>query len=78
MHVHLLKNAYLALLNLNAVQTGQCMHDLRKGHSDTVTALRWFPDGSKFISGSMDKNIMVWVGFYYCDSTNACPPNVLM
>ena len=52
---------YLLIAPHAAMKTGVCMHDLRKGHTDTVTALRWLPDGSRFISGSMDKNIMVWV-----------------
>lgn len=30
-------------------------------HSDVVTALAWLPDGSGFISGGLDRKIILWV-----------------
>ena len=32
-------------------------------HSDVVTALAWLPDGSGFISGGLDRKIILWVRF---------------
>ena len=30
-------------------------------HTDVVTALAWLPDGSGFISGGLDRKIILWV-----------------
>ena len=30
-------------------------------HEDVVTALAWLPNGSGFISGGLDRKIMLWV-----------------
>jgi hypothetical protein len=32
-----------------------------EGHDETVTVLRWFRDDSGFISGGLDKQIIIWV-----------------
>ncbi|KAF7970217.1 hypothetical protein HWV62_24744 [Athelia sp. TMB] len=31
-----------------------------RGHAETVTALAWVPDGSGFVSGGLDKRIVLW------------------
>ncbi|KAF8891225.1 WD40 repeat-like protein [Infundibulicybe gibba] len=40
-------------------KTGVCMRDL-EDHSEPVTALAWLPDGSGFISGGLDRRIILW------------------
>lgn len=40
-------------------RTGVCIHVLDV-HTDVVTALAWLPDGSGFISGGLDKRIVLW------------------
>ncbi|GLB34733.1 putative WD40 repeat-like protein [Lyophyllum shimeji] len=40
-------------------KTGLCIRTLEQ-HSETVTALAWLPDGSGFISGGLDRNIIHW------------------
>ncbi|KAF8077731.1 WD40 repeat-like protein [Lyophyllum atratum] len=40
-------------------KTGLCIRSLDL-HSETVTALAWLPDGSGFISGGLDRNIIQW------------------
>jgi WD repeat-containing protein 26 len=30
-------------------------------HAEVVTALAWLPDGSGFISGGLDRKIILWV-----------------
>ncbi|EIN07189.1 WD40 repeat-like protein [Punctularia strigosozonata HHB-11173 SS5] len=41
-------------------QTGACMGKLPSAHHETVTALVWLPDGSGFISGALDRKIILW------------------
>ncbi|KAF5381032.1 hypothetical protein D9615_004152 [Tricholomella constricta] len=40
-------------------KTGLCIRSLEQ-HTETVTALAWLPDGSGFISGGLDRDIMHW------------------
>ncbi|KAI0807887.1 WD40 repeat-like protein [Fomes fomentarius] len=40
-------------------RTGLCIRVLDQ-HTDVVTALAWLPDGSGFISGGLDKKIILW------------------
>ncbi|KAH9930616.1 WD40 repeat-like protein [Fomitopsis serialis] len=40
-------------------RTGLCVRSL-EAHSDVVTALAWLPDGSGFISGGLDRKIILW------------------
>ncbi|KAF5358519.1 hypothetical protein D9756_001366 [Leucocoprinus leucothites] len=40
-------------------QTGVCIETLTE-HSETVTSLAWFPDGSGFISGALDGRVIHW------------------
>ncbi|KAI0748620.1 WD40 repeat-like protein [Daedaleopsis nitida] len=40
-------------------RTGACMRVLDQ-HTDVVTALAWLPDGSGFISGGLDRKIILW------------------
>jgi len=51
---HLGKNSRLIL------KTGACMRTLEE-HSETVTAISWLPDGSGFISGGLDRKVIIWV-----------------
>ncbi|CAE6463396.1 unnamed protein product [Rhizoctonia solani] len=45
------------------VSTGASLRDLQDdSHSDMITCLVWLPDGTGFVSGSMDCHIVVWVG----------------
>ncbi|KAF8758864.1 WD40 repeat-like protein [Rhizoctonia solani] len=45
------------------VSSGASLRDLQNdSHSDMITCLVWLPDGSGFVSGSMDCHIVVWVG----------------
>ena len=39
--------------------TGQCLKTL-EGHSDVVRSVAYSPDGTKIISGSLDKTIKIW------------------
>jgi WD40 repeat protein len=32
-----------------------------ENHAETVSALAWLPDGSGFMSGSLDRKIILWV-----------------
>lgn len=41
-------------------QTGASIRVL-DAHLDVVTALAWLPDGSGFISGGLDRKIILWV-----------------
>lgn len=41
-------------------QTGGMIQTLET-HTDVVTALIWLPDGSGFISGGLDRKIILWV-----------------
>lgn len=43
-------------------QTGTLIRVL-EGHQDVVTALHWLPDSSGFISGGLDRKIILWVCF---------------
>lgn len=40
-------------------RTGVCQRTLDK-HTDPVTSVAWFPDGSGFLSGGLDKRIIEW------------------
>ncbi|TDL25023.1 WD40 repeat-like protein [Rickenella mellea] len=40
-------------------KTGLCVREL-DAHTETVTSLVWLPDGSGFLSGSMDRKIILW------------------
>ncbi|KAH9833011.1 WD40 repeat-like protein [Rhodofomes roseus] len=40
-------------------RTGLCVRSL-EAHTDVVTALAWLPDGSGFISGGLDRKIILW------------------
>ena len=42
------------------MQTGACLQTLSV-HSDHVTSLAWLPDNSGFISGGLDREIILWV-----------------
>lgn len=39
-------------------------------HSEPVTALAWLPDGSGFISGSLDRKINQWVSLLFSACTH--------
>lgn len=43
------------------LQTGVCIRVLDSQHQEIVTALSWLPDGSGFISGGLDRKIILWV-----------------
>ncbi|KAF8965302.1 WD40 repeat-like protein [Flammula alnicola] len=40
-------------------KTGVCIRTL-DDHTETVTAISWLPDGTGFISGGLDRRIIVW------------------
>lgn len=40
-------------------KTGACIRELKK-HDETVSSLVYLPDGSGFVSGGMDRKIIVW------------------
>ncbi|KDR73582.1 hypothetical protein GALMADRAFT_620676 [Galerina marginata CBS 339.88] len=40
-------------------KTGACIRTLDK-HTETVTAISWLPDGTGFISGGLDRKIIIW------------------
>jgi WD40 repeat protein len=51
------------LINLShhwILKTGVCTRTL-DFHTEAVTAISWLPDGSGFISGSLDRKIIIWV-----------------
>lgn len=59
------KVGYLPLLRgvdvlLTSDQSGAKIRTLEQ-HTDVVTALTWLPDGSGFISGGLDRKIILWV-----------------
>lgn len=41
-------------------QTGICTRVL-EAHTEVVTSLAWLPDGTGFISGGLDRKIILWV-----------------
>ncbi|KAH9928530.1 WD40 repeat-like protein [Epithele typhae] len=47
------------VIRLYNARTGVCMRVL-EAHDDVVTALSWLPDGSGFISGGLDRKIILW------------------
>ncbi|KAG6889821.1 hypothetical protein C0995_014298 [Termitomyces sp. Mi166 len=47
------------LIKLWNAKTGLCTKTLEV-HKETVTALAWLPDGTGFISGGLDRNIVHW------------------
>jgi len=65
------------LIKLWNTKTGVCTRTL-DGHTEAVTAISWLPDGSGFISGSLDRKIIIWdadgksTGYMgsYCNSDN--------
>ncbi|KAH9483891.1 WD repeat-containing protein 26-like protein [Psilocybe cubensis] len=40
-------------------KTGVCIRTLEE-HTETVTAISWLPDGTGFISGGLDRKIVIW------------------
>ncbi|EMD38068.1 hypothetical protein CERSUDRAFT_152691 [Gelatoporia subvermispora B] len=46
-------------INMWNARTGVCLKILDE-HKDVVTALAWLPDGSGFISGGLDRQIILW------------------
>jgi WD40 repeat protein len=40
-------------------KTGVCIRTL-DDHTETVTAISWLPDGSGFVSGGLDRKIIIW------------------
>ena len=59
-----------------ALQTGLCIRVLDT-HLETVTALAWLPDGSGFISGGLDRKIILWVWHSYDQSPENLPFKLL-
>ena len=49
------------------VQTDSCLKEL-KGHTDVVTRVLWLPNGTGFLSGGMDRKIILWVNSFIPDS----------
>jgi len=47
------------LIKLWNRKLGVCIRTL-DDHTDLVTAISWLPDGSGFISGSLDRKIIIW------------------
>ncbi|KAF9052998.1 WD40 repeat-like protein [Panaeolus papilionaceus] len=47
------------IIKLWNTKNGQLMDTLDR-HSETVTAISWLPDGSGFISGGLDRKIIIW------------------
>ena len=52
-------------------QNGGCMQVL-DAHSDVVTALAWLPDGTGFISGGLDRKIILWVRVFCSIAQRVC------
>ncbi|TRM62529.1 WD40-repeat-containing domain protein [Schizophyllum amplum] len=48
-----------AQIRLWNTRTGLCIRLLEE-HSETVTSLEWLPDGSGFVSGGLDRQIIRW------------------
>ncbi len=44
------------------LQTGECVRGLSR-HTKPVVGVAWLPDGKSFVSASVDKTIIHWVGF---------------
>ncbi|THH10834.1 hypothetical protein EW145_g1054 [Phellinidium pouzarii] len=40
-------------------KTGRCIREM-SSHEETVSALEWLPDGLGFLSGGMDRKIIIW------------------
>ena len=51
---HLIRHSHQIL------KTGVCIRTL-EDHTEPVTAISWLPDGSGFISGGLDRKIIIWV-----------------
>ena len=49
------------LLTLSPPSQSGVLIRVLDAHSDVVTALAWLPDGSGFISGGLDRKIILWV-----------------
>ncbi|EGO21068.1 hypothetical protein SERLADRAFT_475747 [Serpula lacrymans var. lacrymans S7.9] len=47
------------LIKMWDARSGICLRTL-DAHSETVSALTWLPDGSGFISGGLDRKIILW------------------
>lgn len=41
------------------VKTGNCIRTL-EDHTETVTAISWLPDGTGFITGALDRKVIIW------------------
>lgn len=35
-------------------------------HTDSVTRVFWLPDGTGFISGGLDRKLILWVSYFHC------------
>ncbi|KAF5327280.1 hypothetical protein D9619_004035 [Psilocybe cf. subviscida] len=40
-------------------ETGSCIRILEE-HEETVTSICWLPDGTGFVTGSLDRKVIVW------------------
>ena len=58
--VNTLYRLYLIKHSRQILKTGVCIRTL-EDHTETVTAISWLPDGSGFISGGLDRKIIIWV-----------------
>ena len=51
----------LTVVHLHQIlQTGACIRTLDE-HTETVTAISWLPDGTGFITGALDRKVIIWV-----------------
>ena len=48
-------------------KSGLCIRTIET-HTETVTAIRWLPDNSGFMSAGLDRKILIWVGTVSCVS----------
>ena len=61
-NVNTLSN-WLTVVHLHQMlQTGACIRTLDE-HTGTVTAVSWLPDGTGFITGALDRKVIIWVCF---------------
>ncbi|KZS88363.1 WD40 repeat-like protein [Sistotremastrum niveocremeum HHB9708] len=52
-----------SIIKIWNASTGLCTKELKEipdGHTDTVMSLAWLPDKSGFVSGGMDRKIIIW------------------
>ena len=52
-----------SLPNAHGPQTGARLRVLER-HQDMITGLSWLPDGTGFVSGCLDHQIIIWASFY--------------